>query len=86
MDVLTGDRSGTFNSQNPPDIMSYDSPNLQFLNQAYPLTDLNYDPVRGMNVHGGDHLYPLWYYNGTYETITTQNSYAYLLAVLGAHP
>jgi hypothetical protein len=86
MHVLTGDGSGTFSSQNPPDIMSYDSANQQFLNQAYPLTDLNYNPVQGTNVHGGDHFYPQWNSNGTIETMATQNSYAYLLAVLGAHP
>jgi hypothetical protein len=86
MHVLTGDGSGTFSAQNPPDIMSYDSVNQQFLNQAYPLTDLNYDPVKGMKVHGGDHFYPQWNNNGTIETMSTQNSYAYLLAVLGAHP
>jgi hypothetical protein len=86
MHVLTGDGSGTRNLQNPPDIMSYDAPNQQFLNQAYPLTDLNYDPARGGLVHGGDHFYPQWNNNRTIETMKTQNSYAYLLAVLGAHP
>jgi hypothetical protein len=86
MHVLTGDGSGTYNAQNPPDIMSYDSPNQQFLNHAYPLTDLNYEPTKGGNVHGGDHFYPQWNNNGTIETMATQNSYTYLLTVLGAHP
>jgi hypothetical protein len=86
MHVLTGDGSGTRSNQNPLDIMSYDAPNQRFLNQAFPLTDYNYDPVKGAIYHGGDHFYPQWKNNGTIETMATQNSYAYLLAVLGAHP
>jgi hypothetical protein len=86
MHVLTGDGSGTYSTSNPPDVMSYDAPNQQFLNQTFNLTDLNYDPVKGGNVHGGDHFYPIWNNNGTNDTIKTQNSYTYLLAVLGAHP
>jgi hypothetical protein len=86
MHVLTGDGSGTYSSGNPAEIMSYDAPNHQFLNQTFNLTDLNYDPARGGNYHGGDHFYPIWDNNGTHDTIQTQNSYTYLLAVLGAHP
>jgi hypothetical protein len=84
MHVLTGD--GMYSSSNPPDVMSYDAPNQQFLNQVYLLTDLNYSPTTGGNVHGGDHFYPQWNNNGTIETMVTQDSYLYLLAVLGPHP
>ncbi len=84
MHVLTGDGSGTYNAQNPPDIMSYDAPNHNFLNQTFHITDLNYHPDLGHNVHEGDHFYPQWNNNGTIETMITQDSYTYLLAVLGA--
>jgi hypothetical protein len=85
MHVLTGDGSGTYSAQNPPEIMSYDAPNRNFLNQVFNITDLNYHPDLGHNVHEGDHFYPQWNNNGTIETMTTEDSYTYLLAVLGAH-
>jgi hypothetical protein len=84
MHVLTGDGSGTYNAQNPPDIMSYDAPNRNFLNQTFNIIDLNYHPDLGHNVHEGDHFFPQWNNNGTIETMITQDSYTYLLAVLGA--
>jgi hypothetical protein len=83
--VLTGDGSGTWSDQNAPDIMSYDAPNQNFLNQAFPITDLNYNPAQGGNYHGGDHFFPQWNFNGTIQSMQTQNSYTYLLAVLGPH-
>jgi uncharacterized protein YfiM (DUF2279 family) len=83
--VLTGDPS-------LPDIMSYDEPNQQVINDTFAVTDFNYDPshkdpMTGKSeplYHAGDALFAEWKLaDGTIDKITTQNSYTYLATVLG---
>jgi hypothetical protein len=70
------------------DVMSYNSKNVQFVNKTFDITDLNGTPATPAPSH-----LPEWYVH--YEiagglgydlpvTITTQNSFTYLQAVLGA--
>jgi hypothetical protein len=73
------------------DVMSYNSPNTRFVNKAFTITDLNYSPSLGTTYHEPA-LQPKWqntiYGSGiqilTTSTITTQNSFTFLKAVLGA--
>jgi hypothetical protein len=103
--VLTGgtaDPDGSVTSSSfPGDVMSYDAlgaPNPGFLNQTFPVTDVNYNPTtRGLD-HDGAAMYAMTYHQqfnpfspSTYFTdpvavATQQNSYTYLQAVLGANP
>src|SRR5262249_3165113 len=74
-----------------PEIMSYDASNTRFVNKAFGVTDLNYNPSTGSNYHESK-LQPQWLssinvgYIPIYipTNITTQNSYTYLQAALGA--
>lgn len=69
-----------------PDVMSYTSGlNQAFLDKTYNVTDLNYDPSKTPSTyHGGASFYAQWQEaNGTIDTITTQDSFTYLQAVLG---
>jgi hypothetical protein len=72
------------------DVMSYNSKNVLFVNKTLDITDLNGTPATPAPSH-----MPEWYVH--YEilgglsydlpvTITTQNSFTYLEAVLGARP
>jgi hypothetical protein len=72
-----------------PDIMSYDSSNQRVVSQTFNVTDLNNN---GQSiVHGGSGYYAKWaeWWFGPWpinvDTITTQDSYTYLMAVLGHH-
>jgi hypothetical protein len=60
------------------EVMSYDAPNVYFANRAFRITDLNNTGTR--LVHDPKHQVPRW---GD-RRVVTQNSYAYLRAVLGA--
>jgi hypothetical protein len=62
------------------EMMSYDARNLRFVNKAYPISDLNYDPVQKKALPKGDVMLPFW----GKQAIRQQNSYTYLQAVLGA--
>jgi hypothetical protein len=74
-----------------PEIMSYDAANVRFIDETLNITDLNYNPSTGTNYHEPD-LQPQWrttlivggYAVSRLSTITTQNSYTYLQAALGA--
>ena len=69
-----------------PDVMSYTSGlNQAFLDKTYSVTDLNYNPSKTPSTyHGGASFYAQWQEaNGTIDTITTQDSFTYLQAVLG---
>jgi hypothetical protein len=76
-----------------PDLMSYGSPNQTFINQTFDVTDLNYDPKTGKK-NEGDGMYAIAFHPSWsnawgldwYAKATEQNSYTYLLAVLGANP
>jgi hypothetical protein len=69
-----------------PDIMSYDAPNTSFIDQTFNVTDLNYNPKTGTNYNAGGNFYAWWQVSSfpwEVDQITTQNSYTYLMAVLG---
>jgi hypothetical protein len=74
-----------------PEIMSYDAANVRFVNKTLNITDLNYSPSTG-TTYNEPLLQPQWRTTlnvGPFElsflnTITTQNSYTYLQAALGA--
>jgi hypothetical protein len=61
------------------EVMSYDAENVRFVNKTFPISDLNYDPVKKKAVPKGDVMLPFWGKN----PIRQQNSYTYLQAVLG---
>jgi hypothetical protein len=63
-----------------PEIMSYDAPNVYFANRSFRITDLNYTGTK--LVHDPKNQLPRW----GQQTLVTQNSFAYLRAVLGARP
>ncbi len=87
--VFTGDGTGKYSSSNPGDLMAYDAPITSFLDMNYSVTNVNYDaskpvpPGYTWNTRGGDDFFAQWNDNGTIDKITTQDSYTYLLAVLG---
>jgi hypothetical protein len=62
------------------EMMSYDARNVCFVNKTFPISDLNYDPVKKKALPRGDVMLPIW---GN-EPIKQQNSYTYLQAVLGS--
>jgi hypothetical protein len=71
-----------------PEIMSYDAANTRFVNKAFTVTDLNYNPSTGSN-YDEPRLQPQWLnllygFIPVVSNITTQNSYTYLQAALGA--
>jgi hypothetical protein len=69
-------------TQGYPDLMSYDTdPRSHFANRTFPVTDLNFDPIKETRNHTPS-VEPRW---GT-ASITTQNAYTYLMAVLGPRP
>jgi hypothetical protein len=77
---------------NPDDeIMSYDDSNVLFVNKTFNITDLNNNGTS--TTHDPDHA-PEWYVHYDFGwfsfnlpvTITTQNSFTFLKAVLGARP
>jgi hypothetical protein len=63
------------------DFMNYDDATKQFafLDRTFPSADLNFDPKAGKMAH-----VPLLRYRG--ETIASQNSYRFLMKVLGPRP
>jgi hypothetical protein len=75
------------------DLMSYDSDNVTFVNQTFPVTDLNSTLDNG-TINAGDSMYAKAYHPtlanpwglDLFATATQQNSYTYLQAVLGANP
>jgi hypothetical protein len=76
--VYTGNGSGTFSNSNPPDIMAYDAPNTSFLDQTFTVTNAN------STVPLGPAAWAWWSdTGGLLSQITQQDSYTYLLAVLG---
>ncbi len=82
--VLTGPGApqDTWGANNPADVMSYDAPNKQFLDRAFPITDWNF--TGSQLVHGGEGFFPHWLNgDGSTSKILTQDSYTYLMAVLG---
>jgi hypothetical protein len=73
-----------------PEIMSYDSSNVRFVNKTFNITDLNYNGTS--TVHDPGHA-PKWHihiplpFGGGIDfpvPITTQNSYTFLQTTLGA--
>src|SRR5207244_9963648 len=71
-----------------PDFMRFDSsgPLTAFVDHTYDITDLAYDPTHNPpTYHAGDALITQWKdsASGPVQTIITQDSYSYLLAVLG---
>jgi hypothetical protein len=82
--VLTGDAT---------DLMSYSALNKTFLNRTFSVTDQNYDPSSDIT-NGGGSMYAIAFHPSWgnawgldfYAKATQQNSYTYLLAVLGANP
>jgi hypothetical protein len=67
-------------TEGTPEIMSYDTINIFFINRAFPISNLNCDAAKGKALPAGNRMYPRW----GRRWITRQNSYAYLRAVLGA--
>src|SRR5207245_6981949 len=73
------------------EIMSYDAGNVRFVNKTFNVTDLNYNPSTGSN-YDEPKLQPAWYNYidvgwfslSVLTNITTQDSYTYLQAALGA--
>ena len=71
--------------------MSYDAGNVRFVNKTFNITDLNYNPSTGSN-YDEPKLQPAWYnyidigwfHVPVLTNITTQDSYTYLQAALGA--
>jgi hypothetical protein len=84
MDPQPLDYSNTF-----PDVMSYDSPNIRFMNQTFAVTEFNYN---GSQTVLDPNLMPMSDYElpgsgvSIPYPILTQNSYTYLQAVLGPRP
>jgi hypothetical protein len=65
-----------------PDLMSYDAdPRSHFADRTFPVTDLNFNPVKGTRDHTPK-IEPNW--QGT--AIKTENTFSYLMAVLGPRP
>ena len=71
------------------EMMSYDAGNVRFYNQTFNITNLNYN---GTTTAPDDNVQPKWHIDYDFGffhfqfpvNITTQNSYTYLQAVLGA--
>jgi hypothetical protein len=62
-----------------PDLMSYDTePRSHFANRTFPVTDLNFNAVKKTKDHNA-RLTPKWHE----QTISTENTFTYLMAVLG---
>jgi hypothetical protein len=69
------------------DIMSYDASNIYFANQTFSVTNLNYNGQTGQTTNDPSQQ-PTWTdpADGTTNNVTTQNSYTFLQAVVGARP
>lgn len=79
-----------FSNTNPPELMSYDSPNVLFMNQTFNLTAANFVPATGTTYTPS--VLPKWadvVFLGipiSSTTMQTQNSFTYLQNVLGSPP
>src|SRR5262249_36350695 len=86
------------------EVMSYDSPNVRFINQTYDITDLNFN-ISTSTLTPNPNAQPKWYHTEVLpplphdpdsppsehpvpfdvpNNVTTQTSYTFLNAVLGA--
>jgi hypothetical protein len=64
------------------EVMSYNAKNIFFANRSFPISNLNFDAVKRKAVPAGNRMFPRW--RG--QWVNRQNSYTYLLAVLGSRP